>query len=298
MGQPPMPRSYLLIPTVMLLPSLALVAWIIGYPIFDLINMSVHSVNRFGRVGAFIGGANFAELNDDPIFWASFWRTIIWTVCLTGVTIVVAMPTALILSQNFFGRTVARVIILLPWAVSATMTGIIWRWILNGQYGMLNAILLDLGLVSEPVSFLATGETAFPVAIFIGILAALPLTIIIFLGAFSSLPSDLFDAARIDGAGPFNRMRYIMLPLIRPFINIAIVLNVIYAFNSFAIVWILTQGGPANSTDILVTYLYKVAFQYGKLSEASAMSLIMFGFLLFVSVLYARFAMRGSGDLT
>jgi multiple sugar transport system permease protein len=227
----------------------------------------------------------------DPIFWASFQRTAIWTVSVTTVTIVIAMPVAMILSQDFVGRTVARVIILLPWAVSATMTGIVWRWTLNGQYGMLNATLLRLGLSSQPIELLATGDTAFPVAIFIGILSALPLTVIIFLGALASVPDDLFDAARIDGAGLLLTLRYITLPMIRPFINIAIVLNIIYAFNSFAIVWILTQGGPANSTDILVTYLYKIAFQYGKLSEASAMSLVMFSFLIVLSTVYARFAM-------
>ncbi len=287
-----MSRSHLLLPFVMLLPSFALVIWILGYPVADLLRMSVHVVNRFGQVGHFVGAINFTELFADALFWASFWRTAIWTVCVTAGAILIAIPVALILTQDFAGRGLARLIVLLPWAVSATMTGIVWRWTLNGQYGMLNALLLRFGLTDKPIEFLATGEVAFPVAILIGILAAIPLTVIIFLGAFSSLPSDVFDAARIDGAGPLNSFRYITLPLIRPFLNIAIVLNVIYAFNSFAIIWILTQGGPANSTDILVTYLYKVAFQYGKMAEASAMSLMMFAFLLVFCVLYARFAMR------
>jgi len=284
-------RASLVAPVAMLLPGFAIVLWIIGYPILDLIWMASHSVNRFGQVKGFIGLANFSELFADPIFWASFWRTVIWTVAVTTATILIAMPVAIILSQDFAGRSAALVIILLPWAVSATMTGIVWRWTLNGQYGMLSGTLLRLRLISQPIELLATGDTAFPVAIFIGILAALPLTVIIFLGALASVPDDLFDAARIDGAGPFQALRYITLPMIRPFINIAIVLNIIYAFNSFAIVWILTQGGPANSTDILVTYLYKVAFQYGKLSEASAMSLMMFAFLIVLSTAYARFAM-------
>lgn len=287
-----MSRPHLLLPFAMLVPSLALVIWIMGYPVVDLMRMSVHAVNRFGQAGNFVGGLNFTKLFADPLFWASFRRTVIWTVCVTTGTIVISIPVALVLSQDFAGRGLARLIVLLPWAVSATMTGIVWRWTLNGQFGMLNALLLKFGLTDQPIEFLATGEVAFPVAILIGILAAVPLTVIIFLGAFSSLPADVFDAARIDGAGPLNTFRYMTLPLIRPFVNIAIVLNVIYAFNSFAIIWILTQGGPANSTDILVTYLYKVAFQYGKMAEASAMSLMMFAFLLVFCILYARFAMR------
>jgi multiple sugar transport system permease protein len=287
-----MSRPHLLLPLVMLAPSLGLVLWIIGYPVVDLMRMSVHAVNRFGQVGHFVGSLNFSGLLGDPLFWASFRRTILWTVCVTAGTVLISLPTALILSQDFAGRSLARLIVLLPWAVSATMTGIVWRWTLNGQFGMLNALLMELGLIGQPVEFLATGEVALPVAILIGILAAIPLTVIIFLGAFSSLPNDVFDAALIDGAGPLARFRYMTLPLIRPFIDIAVVLNVIYAFNSFGIVWILTQGGPANSTDILVTYLYKVAFQYGKLAEASAMSLMMFAFLLACCALYARFALR------
>jgi multiple sugar transport system permease protein len=274
------------------MPSFAMALWIIGYPIADLMRMSAHSVNRFGQVGHFVGMLNFDRILADPLFWASFWRTVIWTVCVTAGTIIISVPVALILVQDFAGRTLARLIILLPWAVSATMTGVIWRWMLNGQFGMLNALLLDLHLIDTPIDFLATGEVAFPVAILIGILSAIPLTVIIFLGAFSSLPADVFDAARMDGAGAFSIFRHMTLPLIRPFINIAVVLNVIYAFNSFSIIWVLTQGGPANSTDILVTYLYKVSFQYGKMAEASAMSLMMFAFLLVFSILYAHIAMR------
>jgi multiple sugar transport system permease protein len=287
-----MHRPHLLVPFAMLLPSLALVIWIIGYPVADLMRMSIHSVNRFGQVGNFVGALNYSKLLDDPLFWASFWRTCVWTVSITGGTIAISIPVALLLSQDFAGRSVARLIVLLPWAVSATMTGIVWRWTLNGQFGMANAMLINVGLIDQPIEFLATGDIAFPVAILIGILAAVPLTVIIFLGAFSSLPGEVFDAARIDGAGPFAIFRRLTLPLIRPFINIAIVLNIIYAFNSFGIIWILTQGGPANSTDILVTYLYKVAFQYGKMDQASAMSLVMFAFLILFCGLYARFAIQ------
>src|SRR5579862_1162725 len=113
-------RASLVAPTAMLLPGFAIVLWIIGYPILDLIWMATHSVNRFGQVKGFIGVSNFSELFADPIFWASFQRTAVWTVSVTTVTIVIAMPVAMILSQDFVGRTVARVIILLPWAVSAT----------------------------------------------------------------------------------------------------------------------------------------------------------------------------------
>ena len=137
-----MNRPNLLLPFAMLVPSLALALWIIGYPIADLMRMSVSSVNRFGQVGGFIGAVNFSKLFADPLFWASFRRTILWTVVVTGGTTLISIPVAMMLAQDFAGRAIARLIVLLPWAVSATMTGIVWRWTLNGQFGMLNAILM------------------------------------------------------------------------------------------------------------------------------------------------------------
>jgi multiple sugar transport system permease protein len=182
---------------------------------------------------------------------------------------------------------------MLPWAISLTMTAIVWRWTLNGQAGMLNATLFDLGLLEQPVEWLARAETAFPWEIGIGILVSIPFTVTVFLGGLASIPGDIYEAARIDGASAWQRFRHLTLPLLRPFLNIAIVLNIIYVFNSFPIIWVMTQGGPANQTDILVTYLYKLAFRFGRLGEASAVSLVMFAALLAFTIAYAAMVMRG-----
>jgi len=276
----------------MILPSVALAIWIIGYPIWDVTHTSLHDVNRFGQVRDFAGIANFAELWADPIAIASFWRTLVWTVTVVGGTILVSIPIALMLDDDFIGRGLARVIVMLPWAVSLAMTAIVWRWTLNGQYGMLNATLFNLGLLDGPVEWLATAAVAFPVMIGIGILVSIPFTVTVFLGGLASLPRDIYEAARIDGATAWQRFSQLTLPLMRPFINIAIVLNIIYVFNSFPIIWVLTQGDPANSTDILVTYLYKLAFRYGRLDVAAAMSLVMFAALLAFTIVYAWMVMR------
>jgi multiple sugar transport system permease protein len=172
------------------------------------------------------------------------------------------------------------------------MTAVVWRWTLNGQAGMLNASLLQLGILDQPVEWLATATYAFPIEILIGILVSIPFTTTVFLGGLSSIPEDIYEAAWIDGATAWQRFRYLTLPLLKPFLNIAVVLNIIYVFNSFPIIWVLTQGGPANSTDILVTYLYKLAFRFGKLGEASAVSLVMFAVLLAFTIVYAVMLMR------
>jgi multiple sugar transport system permease protein len=280
-------------PLWLIAPSLLLALFIIGYPVFDLIRTATHEVNRFGQLRDFIGLTHFASLFADPLFWESLWRTLIWTAGVVLGTIAISVPVAMILNEDFAGRGLARVIVMLPWAISLTMTAIVWRWTLNGQAGMLNATLFQLGAIEQPIEWLATAETAFPMQIAIGILVSIPFTTTVFLGGLSSVPEDIYEAARIDGATGWQRFRHLTLPLLRPFINIALVLNIIYVFNSFPIIWVLTQGGPANSTDILVTYLYKLAFRFGRLGEASAVSLVMFGALLAFTVVYALMLMRG-----
>lgn len=284
------------LPYLMILPSILLALWIIGYPIWDVTRTSLHVVNRFGQLRGFAGTANFEALLADPIFQGAFWRTIVWTVGVVGGTILLSVPIALILNDDFAGKGLARVIVMLPWAVSLTMTAIVWRWTLNGQYGMLNATLFELGLLTQPVEWLATAEIAFPVEIAIGVLVSIPFTATVLLGGLASVPGDIYEAAAIDGASPWQRFVNLTLPLLRPFINIAIVLNIIYVFNSFPIIWVLTQGDPANSTDILVTYLYKLAFRYGKIDQAAAMSLVMFAALLLFTVVYAWLVMRGKRE--
>jgi multiple sugar transport system permease protein len=256
----------------------------------------LHSVTRFGQLKDYSGFANFSKLIAEPLFFECLIRTLIWTFAVVGGTVLLSIPIALILADDFIGRHLLRVIIMLPWAVSLTMSGIVWRWALNGQSGMVNATLYDFGAIREPVAWLATAGTAFPIEIAIGILVSIPFSVTVFLGGLSSLPREIFEAARIDGASGWQRWRFLTLPLLRPFINIVLVLNFIYVFNSFPLIWVMTQGDPANSTDILVTWLYKLAFRYGKLDIASALSIVMFLVLLAFTIVYAILAMRNERE--
>lgn len=280
------------LPYLLTLPSLFLAAVVIFWPVWDLLQISTHDVSRFGQLRDFTGLANFWTLLDDPDFIAALWRTVLWTVLVVGGALLMSIPVAMILNMDFYGRGLARVIIMLPWAVSLTMTAVVWRWALNGESGMLNSALMKLGLISQNIQWLASAATAFPMQVLIGILVTVPFTTTIFLGGLSSIPDDLYEAAALEGATPFQQFREITFPLLKPFINIAIVLNTIYVFNSFPIIWVMTQGGPANSTDILVTHLYKLAFRIGKLGEASAVSVVMFVILLVFTMIYVRLAMR------
>jgi multiple sugar transport system permease protein len=280
------------LPYLLLLPGLILAAMIVLMPLWQLGVLSVSDVNRFGIPRGLVGLDNYARVFADPEFLRALWRTAIWTVGIVGGTILVAFPIALVLNEDFAGRGLARVIVMLPWAMSLTMMAIVWRWALSGESGMLNSALLAAGVIDRNVQWLAQAATAFPVQIGIGILVSVPFTVTIFLGGLSSIPDELYEAARLESAGPWDSFRLLTWPLMKPFVTIAVVLNTIYVFNSFPIIWATTQGGPANSTDILVTYLYKLGFRLGKLGEAAALSLLMFVLLLALTALYVALAGR------
>ncbi len=288
-----MNRRGTLTPLWLILPSFAFAALIILFPLGELLAFATHQVSRFGKLQAFTGSLNLMKVLADPLFQASLVRTLVWTVAVVAGTLLASLPIALVLNEDFYGRGLARSIIMLPWAVSLTMSAVVWRWALDGEFGMVNHVLRDqLGLIDGPVFWLERASSAFPVQIVIGILVSIPFTVTVLLGGLSSIPADLYDAAKVDGAYGWQTLRRVTLPLLRPFINIAVVLNIIYVFNSFPIIWVLTEGGPANSTDILVTYLYKLAFRFGRLGDAAAMSLVMFAILLVFTLIYTRMRMR------
>ncbi|MGV7222929.1 MAG: carbohydrate ABC transporter permease [Nitrospinales bacterium] len=270
----------------LILPSLLLPLLIIAYPIFDVFRASTHYVTRLGMIKGFIGLDNFVELFQDPIFIESLIRTIWWTIFVVGGTQLVAIPVALILSEDFWGRGVVRVIIMLPWAMSLAMSAIVWKWTFNGQFGMLNYLLETLGILDKPFIWLALAENAFMIEIFVGIIVSIPFTVTILLGGLSSIPRDIYEAAEVDGATELQRFTRLTLPLLKPFINIALVLNIIYVFNSFPIIWVMTRGGPNNGTHILITYIYQRAFEFGKIGQGAAGSIIMLIILLTFSILY------------
>lgn len=288
-----MTRSPFTNPYVLILPGFLLAAFIILWPLYQLGTISLNDVNRFGQLRGFTGLENYIAVFTDDDFIGALGRTAIWTIAIVFGSLLVALPVALILNEDFHGRSIARVIIMLPWAVSLTMTAIVWRWALNGESGLLNSGLMNLGLIDTNIQWLARASTAFPVQIMIGILVTIPFTTTVFLGGLSSIPDDLYEAAKLEGANRWQIFVEITLPLIRPFLNISVVLNTIYVFNSFPIIWATTQGGPAKTTDILVTYLYKLGFSFGKLGEASALSVMMFALLLAITVVYVFLAMRG-----
>jgi multiple sugar transport system permease protein len=273
---------------LLIAPSAIVTVVIALVPILLLARMSFSQVSRFGRIGDYVGLQNFARLAADPVLPEIALRTGIWTASVVAGTVLIALPTALILNQRFFGRGLAQFLVLAPWAISLTSMAVVWRRALSDEAGLLNRLAVMTGLIERPIVWLGSVPASFSFEIMIAVLVSVPFSTVIFLAGLSSIPADIYDAARLAGASAIDRLKYLTLPLLRPFIWVVLIFNIAYVTNSFPIIWILTQGGPANSTDILVTYLYKLAFTFGRLGEAAALSVVMLCGLAALTVVMLR----------
>jgi multiple sugar transport system permease protein len=277
---------------LMLLPAAVLAAVFMLYPILNTLWMSLNSVNQFGQVKAFVGLDNYLDLLADTGFQQAFWRTVVWTVTVVGVTTIAALFLASVLDRRFRGRAIARGLLLLPWATALVVSTLLWRWIVNPDLGVLNDLIRSLGFEVGRLDWLANPSLSFPLMIWIGIWASIPPTTLIILAGLQSLDRNLQEAGALDGARGIRAWFDITLPMLRPVLAVSILLNVVFVFNSFPIIWGLTEGGPAGRTDTLVTYLYKLGFRLYDMGGAAAVSVIMFLVLLAFALVYTRLSWR------
>ena len=272
----------------LVLPSFILLVALIGYPVINTFVSALSRVSPVGNIVSFGTLANFRHLADDPNLPQVLRQTAIYTFVSVGITTVVSFILALVLNQRFPGRTIAKGLLLLSWAAPLSVTAILWRWIFHGQLGAFNYVLSQLGLINEYRVWLGEPGTAMMAAIYVEIWSSIPFVTVTLLAGLQSVPRDIYDAAKMDGAHPVREFFDMTLPLMKPVTFIATLLSIIYAFNSFTIIWIFTKGGPANRTDIIVTYLYKLAFINLDFGAASALATLTFAILIVFSVAYSR----------
>jgi len=276
-----------LLAAALLAPGALLLTGVVFYPIIRTFYASVCEVDRKGIPGAFGTLRNFRDLVHSEVFMRDIIpQTVIWTVAVVGATLVISMFVALALNERLPGRRLWRAIVLLPWATSLVITAAIYKWLLHPTQGPINGLLRAWGLMDAPPAWLARPELAFVSVIVVGVWVSIPFTSMVLLAGLQAIPDELYEAALIDGANAWHRFRMVTLPLLRPVLLVAVVLNVIYVFNSFPIIWVLTEGGPANQTHIIVTYLYRTAIWEREYGQGYAMAMITFLLLLAFAIVY------------
>ena len=283
-------------PYIWILPSVILMAIFIIVPIGFVFRMAFSQVTKAGLIKGFAGFDNFSKVLGSSKFTMVLKNTVVWTVLVVVLSTVLGFILALILNNQFKGRKVARAIVVFPWATTLVIQASAWKFIINTDYGALNTLLKTLGIIQTNVNWTPTPDAFFAWEIACGIFVTIPFVCFTALSGLQSIDSSLYEAAIVDGASYWQKLLHITLPLVKPSLTVATVLNIIYVFNSFPIVWTITKGDPASRTDTLVTYLYKLAFYNGKQGEAAAVSVIGFLILLVCASCYMVSTLKKGED--
>lgn len=283
-------------PYIWLLPSIVLMVIMIVIPIVTVFQISFSEVGRTGLIKGFNGLENYKDVITDPIFWKTLKNTIVWTIAVVGLSTLIGFILALVLNQKFFGRKFVRAVVIFPWATALVIQAVVWKYILSADYGSLNVLLSKLGIIDHFINWTGTANTMFMWEIWVGIFVTVPFVTFCVLSGLQSIDSTLYEAAAVDGATFWHKLFKVTLPLVMPSLTVSTVLNIIYVFNSFPIVWNMSKGAPANQTHTLVTYLYYLSFSDGKSGHAAAVSVLGFVVLAIIASIYMIITLRAEGE--
>jgi len=281
----------------MLAPALGFILTFILYPLgLNFSTSFQHRVFTEPMANRFVGLANYVKIATDPTFWLVLRQSALWVTGSLAFQFLLGLALALLLNERFPARGLYRSLILSPWAISGVIIAIMWKWMYNPQVGVLNEILVRLGLVSHRLAFLADPSTALPAVIFTNIWRGTPFFAVMLLAALQAVPKELYEAAAMDGAGPWQRFLHVTLPSIVPMIFAALLLRTIWIFNDVDLIFVMTDGGPVRASETLATFLYKKASRDLDFGMGSALAMVMFAILMTITALYYR-AFRRSGRM-
>lgn len=276
-------------PLPFLLPALLVTAVVVLYPAAKTVWLSLNSFVLFDPDAMrFIGLENFRAILHDELFWISLGNSVLWVVAAVGLQFLLGLGTALLLNQSFWGRSLARALVVVPWALPSVIIGLMWTWMYDLNLGVLNDMLLRAGLVAKPVAWLAQPSTALGAVILALVWQGFPFFSVMILAGLQTIPAAHYEAAAMDGATRWQMLRYVTLPALREVIATALLLRMIWVANSLDVILVMTGGGPGYATHTLPLYAFLKAYSGMEFGYASALSLVMTLLLLGVVAVYVR----------
>ena len=279
---------------LLLLPALLAFAAVVLYPFLKALSLSFYEYTLQTPEPIYVGLANFVSVLSDPTIRGSFFTTAIYVVLTTALTIVLGLAWALILNQPFRGRGVIRSVSLLPWILPSTVTAFLWAWVFNSRYGVLNAVLLELGLIEFPQAWLSTPTGAMTAIVMTKVWLSIPLFMAFFLAGLQNLDREQLEAARVDGAGNWVLLRDHILPHLRPVMLVTVVLGMIGNLQQFDTIFALTGGGPVRATTVLSIEVYRRAFEQWDIGIAATVGVLWVATILPPAYFYLRQLMKGT----
>ncbi|MEN3184118.1 MAG: sugar ABC transporter permease [Atribacterota bacterium] len=275
---------------LLILPAFAFIGIIIFYPMALSFYLSLFQVDltRKGAGTPFVGLANYVDIFKSSYFWSSIGRTAYFTVVSIAGEMILGLFIALLLNEKFRGRGILRSLLLLPWALPITVDAIMWKWIFNANYGAFNALLVQLGLIEKYQPWLTRPWSAMHCVIVADVWKVTPLVALLLLAGLQTIPRELYEAAYVDGAGWFRILWKITVPLLWPTMTVVLVLRTLDAFRVFDIIYVMTQGGPANATKVISFLTYQEAFKFLHFSRGAALSYIITLIVALLAYLYTQ----------
>ncbi len=275
------------------LPLLIALALAVLFPAVYNSVIALYNFNLTSQSWEFTGFKNFTKLLHDPFFWNSFRVTLIWVIGNVSLQLILGLAIALSLNSIIHFRGPFTAILLIPWISSFVVVAILFIWIYHPQLGVLNDILLRLGLIQEPIAWLASPKLAQLSLILANTWKFFPLVMITIFAGLQDVSPELLEATQVDGANWLGTFRMVIFPTILPSLSTAFLLSTIWAYNSFTLPMVMTGGGPLRATEIFGLYIYKLAFDAFDFGAAAAASLILFGQIMVIIILYLRIAEKG-----
>lgn len=277
-----------------LAPALIVIAAVALYPILNVIYLSLHRKLLIFGIHRFIGLENYAYLLQDARFWRSLGNTLYFVLISTSLEMLLGLATALVMHQPRAGKTFIRAAVLVPWAIPTVVSARMWEWIYNPDFGVLNFFLRKIGLPGSSQNWLGDPTLALHAVIFADVWKTTPFVALLLFAGLQVLPVELYEAAKIDGASAWQRFWRVTLPLLAPVLLTTLLFRTLDAFRIFDAVYVLTGGGPANTSETLSIYAYKLLFQTLQFGAGSAVAVLTFGCVMLVSLFYMKLLMRGS----
>lgn len=277
------------LPYFLIAPGVIFVGLILIYPMISGIISSLftqHSLAASDRT--FVGLEHYGALFSDRIFTEAFWNTLIWTIGVVAGQYVIGLVVALLLNEDIPGRGIFRSLILIPWIVPMIAAALTWKWIYSSQFGILNYILMKIGIISGPIDWLGDANYALFSVLAVSVWKGIPFVAIVLLAGLQSIDREMYEAANISGANIWQRFWYITLPSLKGVSLVIVTLTIIWSFNQFDLVYLMTKGGPSNSTQLIPVYSYLNAFNFFKMNYAAAISTIGVLMLSIFAIIYIR----------
>lgn len=275
------------------LPAFAYVLFFVGYPIVSNIILSFQDVTLKtlkADTKAFVGFQNYIELfQQDHVLMTSLWNTLFFTVACLLFQFVIGFALAVFFNKNFKIAKPIRGLLMMPWMIPITVTALIFKFMFGTDVGIINYFLQGLGLISNNIDWLTNPKTAMIAVVIANIWIGIPFNMILISTGLTTIPKELYESASIDGANKFHLFTKITLPLLKPTIESVLILGFIYTFKVYDLIYVMTSGGPVNSTQVLSTYSYKLSFELFKYSKGAAVANILFVILFIISLIYLKY---------